>query len=151
MTVTGHILVQLQASSLQLCRKVGSFAGIFYEFCLDFESIILQISSEGLLRNVDFLVVNFLECRFLKLQEAAIKQKVFCSIAIIQRSVLQLTIPNLVARPLKKAVVDFIFSVVAGLQSSALLGKKLPCGQFSRISVLKCTSRSLLPKVLYCS
>ena len=71
--MTGHILVQLQASSLQLCRKVGFFAGIFYEFCLDFESIILQISSEGLLPNVDFLVVNFLECRFLKLQEAAIK------------------------------------------------------------------------------
>ena len=34
--------------------------------------------------------------------------------------------PNLVSRSLKKAVVDLIFSVVAGLQSSALLGNELP-------------------------
>ena len=49
----------------------------------------------------------------------------FCSMAIMQISVLLLTVPNLVSRSLKKAVVDFIFSVVAGQVSSALLGNEL--------------------------
>ena len=53
--------------------------------------------------------------------------------AIIQIFVLYLTVPNLVSRSLKKAMVDLIFSVVAGPQSLALLGNELPCGQFSRI------------------
>ena len=52
----------------------------------------------------------------------------FCSMAIMQISVLLLTVPNLVSRSLKKAVVDFIFSVVAGLQSSALLENELSYG-----------------------
>ena len=45
MTVTWIIFSTAAASSKQLCRRVGSFGGIFHELCLDFDSIILQISS----------------------------------------------------------------------------------------------------------
>ena len=64
MTVLGSLLVQLPASRLRLCGRVGSVTGIIREFCLDFESIILQISSGGLLPNVDFLVLIFLNVDF---------------------------------------------------------------------------------------
>ena len=52
----------------------------------------------------------------------------FCSMAIIRISVLSLTVPKLMPRSLKKAVVDLIFSVVAGLLFSVLLGNELSCG-----------------------
>ena len=42
---------------------MDSFAGIFQEFCLDFESIFFPVSSESLLPNGDFLVEDFLERR----------------------------------------------------------------------------------------
>ena len=52
----------------------------------------------------------------------------FCSMAIIRISVLSLAVPNLMSRSFKKAVVDLIFSVVAGLLSLVLLGNELSCG-----------------------